>query len=86
MPTSPTPSDLDGWEVFSPPIVLRSKLWDLQFELIQEIKTDLDGWTLAVETSSDELEVERVEHNDNLRGQYKAQEMYDYEVAKLKNM
>jgi len=86
MPTSPTPSDLDGWEDFSPPIVLRSRLWDLQFELIQEIKADLDGWNVAVETSSNELEVKKVEHNDNLRGQHNAQEMYDYEVAKLKAM
>jgi len=85
-PTSPTHSDLDGWETFSPPYVSRSRLWDLQFELIKEIKADLNGWNLTVETSSDELEVKRVERDDNLRGQYNAQEMYDYEVAKLKDM
>jgi len=61
-------------------------LWNLQFDLIQEMKTDLDGWNLAVETSNDELEAKRVEHDDNLRGQYDAQVQYDYEVEKLKNM
>jgi len=50
------------------------------------MKTDLDGWNLAVETSNDELEAKRVEHDDNLRGQYDAQVQYDYEVEKLKNM
>jgi len=85
-PTSPSHSDQDGWETCTPPIIERSKAWDLQFELIQEIKKDLDVWDVAVETRGDELEAKKIDHNDNLKGQYDARVMYDLEVTKLKAM
>jgi len=85
-PTSPAYSDQEDWKTVTPPVVERSKAWDLQFELIQEIKKDLDGWDTAVETSGDELEAKEMEHNDNLKGQHDARVIYEFEVNKLKSM
>jgi len=79
---SPTYSDQEDWGTFTPPVVERSKTWDLQFELIQEIKKDLDGWDTAVETSGDELEAKKWSTMTIYRGQNDARVIYEFEVNK----
>jgi len=85
-PVSPSWADDEDWEEVQPPVIDQNEAWDKQFELVHEIRKELEGWDEAVITNGEELANKPWEHNQDLKGQDDAFMYYQFELNKLRSM